>query len=1193
MPPRRRKKTAPQADVCLDPESELLAEPVALDEASQRHSTNLSECLLELSRELGLPLTEEGTFNDSAPPFRCTAGDGEVDDARDGIDRLMRALPSQDHNDLWVRVLEVTEEFLNPECTSSGEDASVPQSVVAHSVKGVVLLLASFAQNALGPSNGALPAAFIDAASLCQEHILTADVQIQVQIFQTLERICAAGYEGCEQFYGAMVMYLLSRCAQPKVSAADVSELYRLKALMSELDWKHESIESLKLQVLSCTANSAFLLKTHGPDMVALFYTVCADFTEEVNATVKKQVPHVNLRTLKAYSTSLWKALNLAEDESKVQIEQCVQEWILLAIRGNRKNAEKARVMLEELHRHHLQAFERELLCRSYAPVLWRGLKVANYQVRENAARLLEPIFPLVSSELSVEAQELEMMKQLRFLRETLEDPHESVRRAGINAACFIMKTYWDILPTHEVAQLLATLKARVTHEKRSPTVRAAVAEGLSVILENAATHPTMEVVLPEMGSSLLHDRSAIVRAASVSLLQTIAQCRAISTQVVVPHEELYLSVVSEYALSHSEWAEKEVGANKSKSFGVTTEMVAQRMAQLMAPSLFSVSLSEQVSRCHSLLQRFPLALLALLSNAAEVVALPDRVKLAVALFQLGRKELQKALDTQAEADGKEPQVTLLRVSGHLLEGTPISSNRARRCRNRAQSDFPEELDQFVYAQISEEDVVPLLQDRSGCAEHLWVDLIFALSPLDPKRLPRVVDRVHSDLRAACRGELQISMRRLMAVMRAATGWDILSDAVEPMFARLEAAAMRISAGQSITKDIEGTLALADAFIRDSEVRRVLLPAKAEVCNEVVQKFTQAFCDVWLKGLGRSGTARRGSEYALLGAAAQRWPQILGIALRLAQHLQHKLPQSALRGSDPSADVYACPAAEIQAQISSALISTEVVACLQQLETAADKAAATERSAKRARTTSATCLPTDIDSILQIYERVLEAMSVSRYLRILELSGEQGAEDDCALERNLHETFWSWAEIADDLQPLEGTSRLAKAWVSSGYMFRQIMRTKISLSEVVLIARQLLARITETVPAEDDEMKRVLRMLLWKFNFNPDETEVEQIIWSILGQSETDCTDTGSSDRFQASDRLTACVKEELPKFWKLRSKFMPEAGMPPEPEHGEADADAESQKARDALFMIGGGEENSAPEAMRSDKPLPSPCRT
>ena len=69
-------------------------------------------------------------------------------------------------------------------------------------------------------------------------------------------------------------------------------------------------------------------------------------------------------------------------------------------------------------------------------------------------------VFPRVSScqehhptepDGNDEAQELETMKQLRFLRETLEDSNEQVRRAGISASCRIMKDYWDMIPTHEV----------------------------------------------------------------------------------------------------------------------------------------------------------------------------------------------------------------------------------------------------------------------------------------------------------------------------------------------------------------------------------------------------------------------------------------------------------------------------------------------------------------------------------------------------------------------------------------------------------------------------------------------------------------------------------------------------------------------------------------------------------------------
>merc|ERR1719240_1796964 len=114
--------------------------------------------------------------------------------------------------------------------------------------------------------------------------------------------------------------------------------------------------------------------------------------------------------------------------------------------------------MMEELHRHHHEAAVNELLCRVYGPILWRSLKVANCLVRENAARLLQYVFPLIQNDLSVAEQDHELIRELRFLRGTLEDPGEAVRCVGVNAACVILKNYWDMLPPAEVAEILTVL---------------------------------------------------------------------------------------------------------------------------------------------------------------------------------------------------------------------------------------------------------------------------------------------------------------------------------------------------------------------------------------------------------------------------------------------------------------------------------------------------------------------------------------------------------------------------------------------------------------------------------------------------------------------------------------------------------------------------------------------------------------
>ena len=75
-----------------------------------------------------------------------------------------------------------------------------------------------------------------------------------------------------------------------------------MRALLLELDWEHQSIDSLKLQLMRCAANPHFLKAPHGADMVAHFYTLHPGFTAEVNATVKNQVLFSRPQVLKAYT---------------------------------------------------------------------------------------------------------------------------------------------------------------------------------------------------------------------------------------------------------------------------------------------------------------------------------------------------------------------------------------------------------------------------------------------------------------------------------------------------------------------------------------------------------------------------------------------------------------------------------------------------------------------------------------------------------------------------------------------------------------------------------------------------------------------------------------------------------------------------------------------------------------------------
>lgn len=103
----------------------------------------------------------------------------------------------------------------------------------------------------------------------------------QALIAQALEKVCTSNFENREDYYGGCLMYLIGKCLTPKTTSADVTRLHRVRHLLPELDWEHESIESLKLQLMRCVASPNFVRSTHGPDLVAMCFTIHPGFVGE------------------------------------------------------------------------------------------------------------------------------------------------------------------------------------------------------------------------------------------------------------------------------------------------------------------------------------------------------------------------------------------------------------------------------------------------------------------------------------------------------------------------------------------------------------------------------------------------------------------------------------------------------------------------------------------------------------------------------------------------------------------------------------------------------------------------------------------------------------------------------------------------------------------------------------------------
>merc|ERR1719487_1821991 len=109
------------------------------------------------------------------------------------------------------------------------------------------------------------------------------------------------------------------------------------------------------MQLLQCVASPGFVRGQHGPDLLALIYTVHPGFTAEVNETVKNQAIYARRTVLEDYAVGLCKAWKASEGGSRIQIEHCVQDWVGCAVRVNRKLAERSRIVLQDLHKHRLE----------------------------------------------------------------------------------------------------------------------------------------------------------------------------------------------------------------------------------------------------------------------------------------------------------------------------------------------------------------------------------------------------------------------------------------------------------------------------------------------------------------------------------------------------------------------------------------------------------------------------------------------------------------------------------------------------------------------------------------------------------------------------------------------------------------------------------------------------------------------
>ncbi|ELK37996.1 Condensin-2 complex subunit G2 [Myotis davidii] len=318
--------------------------------------------------------------------------------------------------------------------------------------------------------------------------------------------------------------------------------------------------------------------------------------------------------------------------QTKTTIESdCIQDFMYHGIHLPRRSPVHSRVREVLSYFHHQKRVRQgveEMLYRLYKPILWRGLKARNSEVRSNAALLFVEAFPIRDPNFNAIEMDSEIQKQFEELYSLLEDPYPMVRSAGILGVCKITSRYWEMMPPTILIDLLKKVTGDLAFDASSADVRCSVFKCLPIILDNKLSHPLLEQLLPALKYSL-HDNSEKVRVAFVEMLLKVKAVRAAKFWKICPMEHILVRLESD------------------------SRPVCRRLVSLIFNSFLPVNLPEEVwcERCVTLLQMNHAAARRFYQHAHEHTACTNIAKLIHVIRHCLNACIRKAVREHQEED--------------------------------------------------------------------------------------------------------------------------------------------------------------------------------------------------------------------------------------------------------------------------------------------------------------------------------------------------------------------------------------------------------------------------------------------------------------------------------------------------------------------------------------------------------------
>lgn len=349
------------------------------------------------------------------------------------------------------------------------------------------------------------------------------DHKLSNNICQSLETWYSRSLPEKDALIINVVIFLLKKSLGGQGAKADVKRLWNVHQTLLE----HRTAESDQLnKLLIATAGSNLFLTTpEGIRWLVFLYSLSPDLVSSLHKQSRASLANISKGGCQGLGEVYHKAWLASGGEFRTLLElDCIQDLMYRGVLASRErggvSGHVARVLSYFRQQERSQP-TLNLLARLYEPILWRNLKVANHDVRLNACELFLSNYPIEDFDQTREERDNNLEMQHSFMLNLIRDEHPKVRCEAIRGVCQVLATFWLLIPSETINQIINIMIKELVWDSSNPRVRMTTIRGVATLLRSPHSHVYMKAVLPRL-SDCLHDTNENVRGAVIDLLQAV-----------------------------------------------------------------------------------------------------------------------------------------------------------------------------------------------------------------------------------------------------------------------------------------------------------------------------------------------------------------------------------------------------------------------------------------------------------------------------------------------------------------------------------------------------------------------------------------------------------------------------------------------------------------------------------------------